>query len=38
MKWREKIKTKWRVDSRVNVFKGAPLDHLIFYYLYRSLE
>ena len=38
MKWREKIKTKWRIDSRVNVFKGAPLDHLIFYYLYRSLE
>ena len=38
MKWREKIKTKWRVDSHVNVFKGNPLDHLIFYYLYRSLE
>lgn len=38
MKWREKINMKWRIDSHINVFKGSPIEHLIFYYLYRLLE
>ncbi len=38
MKWREKIKTKLRVDSHISVFKGNPIEHLVFYYLYRLLK
>ena len=38
MKWREKIKMKWRIDSHINVFKGNPIEHLVLCYLYRLLE
>ncbi|MFT9267825.1 hypothetical protein [Oenococcus sp.] len=38
MKWREKVKMKWRIDSRINVYKGNPIEHLILCYLYRLME
>ena len=38
MKWREKIKMKWRIDSHINVFKSNSIEHLVLCYLYRLLE